>query len=53
MQRAIRSLTTLSVSNKTFDKKYWRDSVVNAAKMISLQAGKEKDLEYFNLQTKV
>ena len=31
---------TLSVSNKTFDKKYWRDSVVNAVKIP--QAGKEK-----------
>ena len=24
---------TLSVSNKTFDKKYWRDSVENAAEI--------------------
>ena len=42
MQRAsVPMPITLSNSNKTFDKKYWRDSVVNATKILSLQAGKE------------
>ena len=59
MQRAIAQMpVTLSDSNKTFDNKYWRDSVENAAEIkrdFKMEWNRKQELKliFFDLHKQV